>query len=111
MGAAKHNISIEQGITFELNLSFQSSGSVPIDLTGRTLTSQLRTNFGDSKVLAEMRITGSLDASGSFGIFLNPTDTLAITVGNHVWDLVTSTSESATRWLEGNAIVRPVVSK
>jgi hypothetical protein len=127
MPAAHYDITIEQGATFELPLSFQVESSsvnptlITMDLTGYTARSQVRDYYDHPTVLAEMTVdfgtygsgilTGSVAASGSIVLSLTADQTEALPPIHAVWDLKLYIGSEEIRVLNGEARIRPSVTR
>lgn len=118
--AAKHNIVIEQGATFPLNIKWQDSDQNPINLTGYRVRMQIRQTpesvttllSFDSNSLTTGQAIGALNATGVIDIALSAAITTALTFRLAEWDLtVTSAGGEVTRLVEGKASVSPGVTR
>lgn len=114
MTAATHDLTIEAGSTFKLNVTWQDSSGAPIDLTGYRVRAEFLEGGTDAVVL------DADTAHAVEGITLTTPDTtgnVLITVayaltevlegtGRYVVD-VTSPGGEATRLLQGAFVVSP----
>lgn len=112
MAAATHNLVIEQGSTFNLNITWQDPEGSPVDLTGYSIRMQAREDFDspdpiidfDSDNLSAGQTIGTLDATGVIDITLADEITAALDFDTKVlYDVV---AESA-----GGEVYRVVQGK
>ncbi len=104
MSAALTGIYIEQRSCFSLNLTIQSNG-VPYNLSGVTLTGQIRRNFDD-----ELQATFETEIvsipNGSARIYLDGDATSAIDLSPCSWDLFADkTGECSDKLMYGPVYV------
>lgn len=116
MAAASHDILIEQGATFQLNLVWKDSSNVPINLTGYTARMQVRNKITDaSPLLSFTTENGAIVLGGALGtIAITGLATLtdALTVRSGVYDLeLVSPTGIVTRLVEGRATITPQVTR
>lgn len=104
MSAALTGITIEQRACFSLNLTIQKNG-VPYDLSGVTLTGQIRRNFDDAlQAVFETEIISI--PNGSAMITLDGAATSAIDLSPCSWDLYADKSgECSDRLMYGPVYV------
>jgi len=115
MAAGQHDITIEQGATFQLNLVWTYDGD-PIDLTGYTARMQVRrTHKSDSALLSFTTENGAITLGGVAGtIAIQGAATLTDDVPAKpcVYDLeMVSAGGIVTRLIEGAATVTPEVTR
>ncbi len=115
MSAATHDILIEQGATFLLNLVWKDSLGAPINLTGYTARMQVRHKITDaSPLLTFTTENGGIALGGALGtITLNATatQTAALTADQYVYDLELVTGATVTRLVQGSFTVTPEVTR
>lgn len=82
MGAANHDILIEQGATFSNTITIKDSLGVPIDITGETYSGQVRSTSGAIVVWATFTCTvlNQITNTGQVKIELSATQTAQIPV-------------------------------
>lgn len=100
----KHDITIYQGATFELQLQYKDASGVPVNMSGYTVASKLYDRLGNTK-LADFAVTYINQASGIFKIRLEASGTSGITQQGQYDVLVTEPDNSAYYLVEGNAFV------
>jgi len=95
------SIVITRGDTTTLVITITSNGTTPIDITGRTYTSQVRQNADDPTAEATFACTLTTPASGVLTCVLSATQTATLEPGNHVWDLQENASGTISTVLAG----------
>jgi hypothetical protein len=118
MSAGRRNIVIEKGATFQYNLIWKDSNSVPINLTGYSARMQCRKTINsDTPFLSLTSSDGDITLGGSLGTIAvvgSATDTAAIddNIKVGVYDLeIESASGVVTRLVEGQVEVRAEVTR
>lgn len=116
MPAAIHNILIEQGSTFKLNLTWKDSDDVPVDLTGYSARMQVRPTVESSDVLLNLNTAnGSIVLGGDAGtiaVTAAATQTEKITGRRAVYDLEVEASNGVvTRLLQGAVAISLEVTR
>ena len=111
MSAGTLNLTIEQGTTFQNNMTANVDGST--NITTFTFASQIRTEAISDHILATFTVTKTDNTAGEFNISLTDTQTASLPVGTHKWDLayVDSSDSSRRRLLEGNCSVVAQVTR
>lgn len=100
----KHDITIYQGATFELQLQYKDASGVPVNMSGYTVASKLYDRLGNTK-FADFAVSYVNQASGIFKIRLEASGTSGITEQGQYDVLVTEPDNSAYYLVEGNAFV------
>lgn len=114
--AVTHNITIEQGATFQLNLLWKDSLNAPINLTGYTARMQVRRKHSDAAILLDFTtVNGAITLGGAAGTIVvtglaTLTDDVPAKVCVYDLELV-SPSGFVTRLIEGSATVTPEVTR
>jgi hypothetical protein len=114
MAAAIHDLIIDQGATWKVNLLYKDPAGDPINLTGYTAQLQLRTSYeAASASLSLATGTGiTITANtGTIAILATATQTNSLVAGDYVYDLEITLSGEVTRLIQGRAIVRPQVTR
>lgn len=117
MTAGQHDITIEQGATFLLNLIWRDSAGALVDLTGYTARMQVRQKHtsDDPPALTLTTENGAITlggAAGTISIVAAATATGDITFKRGVYDLeIASASGVVTRLIEGCVMVTPEVTR
>lgn len=116
MAAAKHDIVIEQGATFQLNLLWKDSGGNPINLTGYTARMQVRRRVNSDTTLLDLTTeNGGITLGGAAGTInviaaATATDDIAEKTGVYDLELV-SGAGIVTRLIEGCVTISPEVTR
>lgn len=114
--ASTYNISIDQGATYTLAISYKDSNGAAINLTNYTAAMQLRSTYTSVDAVLSLSspsngivITG---ATGLISITITDTQTSALSSNNFVYDLeITSSSNVKTRLIQGIVTVSPEVTR
>ena len=117
MVAASHDIIIEQGATFRLQLVWKDNAGVAINLTGYTARMQVRKKYNsDLPLLSFTTENGAITLGGAAGTIVveglaTLTDDLPAPSGG-VYDLeLVAPSGFVTRLVEGAVTITPEVTK
>jgi hypothetical protein len=116
--AQNHNITVDQGATFSLVVTWKNPNGTPIDLTGYTARMQARAKY-DSPNPPLFSLTSTPAAglvlggvAGTVTITIDAATTAGLVPGQYVYDLeVVSSGGIVTRLIEGRCIVSPEVTK
>jgi hypothetical protein len=116
MTAATHDITIEQGATFRLNLVWRDSNNVPVDLGGYTARMQVRASFSDTVIQLNLTTeNGAIVLGGALGtiaVTAAATVTDDITIRAGVYDLELQASDgTVTRLVQGKVKISPEVTR
>lgn len=122
MAAGKYDIYVEQGASWERVVTLADSAGTAIDLTGATVTGQIRETYSSETVI--QTITGAVtDATaGQITLSMTPAETSAIPVNDattytrpttkYVYDVeVLKADSTVIRLLEGVAEISPEVTR
>ena len=106
-----NNIFIDQGTDFTKTVDVQNALGNALDLTGYTISAQMRKTYGSSNVTATFT-TAHNGANGQVTMTLPDATTSAIESGRYVYDLmIESGAGDKTRVIEGQATVTPGVTR
>jgi|TARA_B100000780_G_C20976923_1_gene390228 hypothetical protein len=109
--AAVSNLYIDQGADYSTTVSLTDSNGDVLSLTGYSAAGQIRKTFGSSTVAATFAIAVSAN-TGQITLTLTDVITASMKSGRYVYDvLITDSSGTKTRILEGQASVTPSVSR
>lgn len=100
----KHDITIYQGATFELQVQYKDNAGTPVNMSGYTIVSKLYDRLGVEK-LADFDIDYVSQASGIFTIRLEAPVTSGITEQGQYDILVTEPTNDSYYLLEGAAFI------
>ena len=109
--ASISNIFIDQGATFTTTVTVTDSSGSAVNLSGYSVAAQIRKTFLSASATA---FTASISnaSSGEITISLSPTQTAALEAGRFVYDvLITDSSGTKTRVVEGQVTVNPSVTR
>lgn len=115
MAAGRHDITIEQGATFQLSLIWKDSDAVPIDITGYTARMQVRRRHtSDTTMLEFTSAAGDITLGGAAGTIVVSADAplTGETARSAVYDIeLVSPAGVITRLLEGDVTITPEVTR
>lgn len=106
MSAGSYNITIEQGVTTQIDFQWKDAAGVPINLTGYSARMQVRPSLTSPDILLDCTTANSklviTAGTGIISLRLSATETAALTVEAGVYDLeVVDGSNKVTRLLQG----------
>ena len=111
MAAGKHNFTLEQGSTFDREITVQEN-SQALNLTGYSARMQMRSTHDSSTIALTFTASVSNAAQGKIQLSASATNTAAVEEGMYVYDLeIESGSSGVTRLLEGQVTVTPEVTR
>lgn len=116
MTAGAHDITIEQGTTWQLAATWKPAGTVPADLTGYTARLHMRERPTSATALVSLTTEnggislGTLDGSILIGMTAAATAAIAWRRGRYDLELI-SPAGAVTRLLEGSVTVSPEVTR
>ena len=105
----KHDITIYQGATFELQVQYKDPSGVPVNMSGYTVVSKLYDRLRVNK-LADFSVSYVTQSSGIFKIRLEASGTSGITEQGQYDILVSEPDGDVYYILEGTAFLNPGVS-
>lgn len=120
MAAGVYDISIEQGASFSMVVTYEQSSGGPVNLSGYSGRGQIRAAATATAVLAVFDVTVTDAANGEVTISLAPEDSSAIPVkgknysekAEYVYDIELYTAGGEViRLLNGKASISPEVTK
>jgi len=100
----KHDITIYQGATFELQVQYKDDAGVPVNMSGYTIASKLYNRLGTNK-LADFTASYVSQVSGVFKIRLEASGTSGLTEQGQYDILITEPNNDVYYLVEGNAYV------
>lgn len=107
--AAKVNIVIDQGTTFNTTYTIHNNADEPIDFTGYTANSQIRKSYSSSNAIT---FAVTLNTVGEVLLSMNAATSGTITAGRYVYDVeVQDNTGVRSRIVEGIVTVTPQVTK
>lgn len=113
--ADNYQISIDQGATYSLALTYKDSNGTAINLTGYTAAMQIRTSYDSSTTVVSLTSSSGIvitAATGLLTITITSIQTAALTPGTYVYDLeITSGSGVVSRLIQGSVMVSAEVTR
>ena len=109
--ATVHNIVIDQGTTFSLELTVTNDDGTAKNLANYSVAAQMRKSY-DATTKTDFT-TSKVDATGVITLSLTAAETSAVKSGRYVYDCeITATSPAETiRVIEGIVTITPEVTK
>jgi hypothetical protein len=114
MAAATHNVIIDQGADWRVDVIYKDPAGVPINLSNYTAQLQLRTSYDAASAALNLTSSSGITITANAGrlaIHATATQTNALVAGDYVYDLEINLSGFITRLIQGRAIVRPQVTR
>ena len=107
--AAVHNLYIDQGADFSVEIGIYDDFNSPWNLSGYTGEAKLKKSYYSS---SSHNFTVSVGTNGSVTLSMTAAATAAIEQGRYLYDVViTSTAGTKTRVIEGLITINPGVTK
>ena len=112
MAAGQHNFTLEQGSTFDREITVQEN-SQALNLTGYSARMQMRSTHDSSSIaLTFTAAIANPATNGKINLGATATATAAVEEGIYVYDLeIESSAGTVTRILEGTITVTPEVTR
>ena len=112
----RFDITINQGATFELTVTWKDSTGAAINLTGYSARMQVRETYSSASTVVSLTDASGITlggAAGTIAILISATTTAALTAPfSGVYDLeLVSAGGVVTRLLQGAATVTPEVTR
>jgi hypothetical protein len=114
MAAGLYDITIEQGVTFLLNLTWKDSTGTPVNITGYSARMQVRETYDSEDTLVSLTSPGDITLGGALGtilITIQPAVTSALQFVEGVYDLELISAGVVTRLLQGRATISREVTR
>lgn len=108
---ADQSIAIVRGDTVTVIVTMTTNGTTPINITGRTYSSMVRSDYDATTAAATFTCTVTNGAAGEVTLSLAASSTAAMDPNNYVWDLQENASGVITTVLGGQFIVLPDVTR
>jgi hypothetical protein len=111
MATNYYDITILQGADYSLELTVEDAIGDPIDITGATILSQIRTSW-DAPIIASFSTLITSGVNGQFNLYLSGANSQAINPPiNAKYDvLITLLDGTRMRVLEGNCFIKLAIS-
>lgn len=116
MSAGLYTLTIEQGATLSLVLTYKDSSGNLVNLTGYTARMSLRSTFDAAAAILSLTTENSRislgGAAGTITLTVSATDTAALTAPQSgVYDLELVSGSTVTRLIQGTFTVTPEATK
>lgn len=115
MAAGLYDITIEQGATFQMNLTWKDSTGAAVNITGYTARMQVRENYEAEDTLVSLTSTGGDivlgGALGTIAITIAASATQTLQLEEAVYDLELVNGATVTRLIQGKAIISREVTR
>lgn len=109
--SGKLDLVIEQGSTFNRQITIKDSANVAVDISTDSFAGQVRKRHQSSTTEATMSFTITDGAAGQVTATISATDTANMDTGDFVYDIEWTSGSTVTRLLEGVATVTPEVTR
>ena len=112
MTAANHNLTIDQGSDFAIDLVVSDAGTVK-NLTGYSARAQMRTTKSAAAVAATFSCTITNATGGTVKMELSNSTSSALSPGKYYYDLELYTANNVivARLIQGTVILTPEVTR
>jgi hypothetical protein len=108
---AKQDLVITRGDTETIAVTITTDGTTPVDISGRTYTSQMRTTPDIAAIAATATCTVTNGAAGELSAVFSATATAALDPGYYYWDLQENASGTISTILSGTVQVLADVTR
>ena len=108
---ADQDLTITRGDTETLVVTITTDGSTAVDITGRTYTSQIRSQQDSTTIKASFTCTVTSAVNGQVTCVLSATSSAALSAGLYFWDLQENASGVVSTILSGNVTVLADVTR
>jgi hypothetical protein len=113
--ADNYQISIDQGATYSLALTYKDANGAAINLTGYTAAMQIRTSYEAASTVLSLTSSSGIvitAATGLLTINITSNQTAALNPSTYVYDLeITSSAGVVTRLIQGSVMVSAEVTR
>lgn len=115
--ADSHNIQIDQGSVFDLDLTYEDDNGDPVDLTGYSARMQVRPNHASDTKLLDLTSGEEITLGGEDGtisVHVTATVTATLSAGQARYDLEVvpeADNDQAIRLVEGSVTITPEVTR
>lgn len=108
---AKQDLTFTRGDTETIQVTMTTDDGTPIDITGRTYASQLRTTPDIAAISATASCTITDAANGVMTVIFTPAQTSPLDPGYYYWDLQENASGTITTVMSGTVTVLADVTR
>lgn len=114
MTAGTYNVTIEQGATFSLRITYEDSSGAAVDLTAYTARMSVRRGPTSAEVVSLTTENSRIALGGTEGtvtLSMTAAETAALPAGEYVYDLELVSGGSVTRLLEGRCTIKAGITR
>ena len=109
MSAGKYNILIQQGVDYTQVVTM-STGGVPIDFTGATISGQIGDLDASTPIIASFTVVNEDLANGTFVLTIPASTTSTLSFTTALYEVIVQYPSGAVdRLIRGNAVFSPKV--
>jgi len=108
---ADQDLIITRGDTETLVVTITTDGSTPVNITGRTYASQIRSQQDSTTIKASFTCTVTSAVNGQVTCVLSATSSAALSAGLYFWDLQETASGVVSTILAGTVTVLADVTR
>jgi len=109
-----YNISVRKDTSYSVTFNFFSDRckTTALDLSSHSFEAEVRASNSSGTIVETLNFDTEYSADGKITMFLSDTETLALSVGEYVWDMkVTLPDSSVDRWVYGTFNVIGTVTR
>jgi hypothetical protein len=108
---ATQNLTMTRGDTETIAVTITTDGSTPVNITGRTYSSQLRSTPDSNAIAATATCTITDGANGKLTVVFSHGDTALLSPGYYYWDLQENAFDVYSTVLAGTVTVLADVTR
>ena len=108
---ARQDLTITRGDTETIAVTITTDGTTPVNISGRTYASQMRTTPDIAAIAATATCTITDAAAGELSAVFSATATAALDPGMYYWDLQENASGTISTILSGTVTVLADVTR
>lgn len=108
---ARQDLTITRGDTETIAVTITTDGTTPVDISGRTYSSQMRTTPDIAAIAATATCTITDAATGKLNAVFSAADTSTLDPGYYYWDLQENASGTISTILSGTVTVLADVTR
>ena len=111
--ATSYNLNVTKGQSLDVRLVAQDDDSLPLNLSGYSISGQAREKYSSSGILLNLSpsIVSGYEASGYVDIKLSSSNTIDLPVTQAVYDVELHSGTYVTRLIEGYLNIYPEVTR
>ena len=105
-------LTLDQGTTFQTQISLTNDDQTPINVTGFSFASQIRKSYYSTNPVANLTVSIVDASTGNVTLSMTAANTANVRAGRYLYDLMmTDTGGVKTRVIEGIITVTPQVTR